>query len=116
SPQQYESIMNDKIFYRQDMQLEVGNYTVDLIVRDRLSGKVTARRERLVLPVAGPEFWTTDALLSRRAETLKQVTPNADVLSEGNVLVRPSPSREFQANDNLIVFFKLYNAAISHEI
>jgi len=116
SPQQYESIMNDKIFYRQDMQLEVGNYTVDLIVRDRLSGKVAARRERLVLPVAGPEFWTTDALLSRRAETLKQVTPNADVLSEGNVLVRPSPSREFQANDNLIVFFKLYNAAISHEI
>src|SRR6185295_7596677 len=75
SAQQYESIMNDKIFYRQDMQLEVGNYTVDLIVRDRLSGKVAARRERLVLPAAGPEFWTTDALLSRRAETLKQVTP-----------------------------------------
>jgi VWFA-related protein len=116
SPQQYESIINDKIFYRQDMQLEVGNYTVDLIVRDRLSGKVAARRERLVLPAAGPEFWTTDALLSRRAETLKEATTSADVLSEGNVRVRPSPSREFQANDNLILFFKLYNAAISHEI
>jgi VWFA-related protein len=114
--QQYESIMNDKISYRQDMQLEVGNYTVDLIVRDRLSGKIAAKRERLVLPVAGPEFWTTDAVLSRRAETLKQVTPGADVLSEGNVRVRPSPSREFQTTDNLIIFFKLYNAAISHEI
>jgi len=116
SAQQYESIMNDKIFYRQDMQLEVGNYTVDLIVRDRLSGKVAARRERLVLPAAGSEFWTTGALLSRRAETLKEATTSADVLSEGNVRVRPSPSREFQATDNLILFFKLYNAAISHEI
>ena len=113
---QYESIMNDKISYRQDMQLEVGNYTVDLIVRDRLSGKVAARRERLVLPVTGPEFWTTDAVLSRRAETLKQATRSADVLSEGNVRVRPSPSREFQTTDNLIIFFKLYNAAVAREI
>src|SRR5229473_2909637 len=48
---QYESILNDKIFYRQDMQLYAGNYTVDLIVRDRLSGKVAAKREKLVLPV-----------------------------------------------------------------
>lgn len=114
--QQYESIMNDKIFYRQDMQLETGNYTVDLIVRDRLSGKVAAKREKLVLPVAGPEFGTTDAVLSRRAETLKQAPHSADVLSEGDVRVRPSPSREFQATDNLIIFFKVYNAAVSREI
>src|SRR5437660_1099954 len=44
---QYESIVNDKIFYRQDMQLYAGNYTVDVIVRDRLSGKVAAKREKL---------------------------------------------------------------------
>jgi len=36
---QYESIQNDKIFYRQDMQLEAGAYTIDLVVKDRLSGK-----------------------------------------------------------------------------
>jgi hypothetical protein len=114
--QQYESIMNDKIFYRQDMQLETGNYTIDLIVRDRLSGKVAAKREKLVLPVAGPEFWTTDAVLSRRAETIKQAPHSADVLSEGDVRVRPSPSHEFQATDNLIIFFKVYNAAVSREI
>jgi VWFA-related protein len=116
SPQQYESIMNDKISYRQDMQLEAGNYTVDLIVRDRLSGKVAAKRERLALPVAGPGFWATDAVLSRHAEPLKQTTASADVFSEGDVQVRPSPSREFHPTDNLIIFFKLYNAAISPEI
>ena len=114
--QQYESIMKDKISYRQDMQLETGNYTVDLIVRDRLSGKVAAKREKLVLPVAGSEFWTTDAVLSRHAESLKQTTRSGDVLSEGNVQVRPSPSREFYATDNLIIFFKLYNAAVAREI
>ena len=81
--------MNDKIFYRQDMELGVGNYTVDLIVRDRLSERSPPNARRLVLPVAGPEFWTTEAVLSRRAETLKQATRNADVLSEGNVRVSP---------------------------
>jgi VWFA-related protein len=114
--QQYESIMNDKISYRQDMQLEAGNYTVDLIVRDRLSGKVAAKREKLLLPVAGSNFWTTDAVLSRHAEPLKQATRSGDVLSEGDVQVRPSPSREFHATDNLIIFFKLYNAAVAREI
>ena len=114
--QQYESIMNDKISYRQDMQLEAGNYTVDLIVRDRLSGKVAAKREKLLLPVAGSDFWTTDAVLSRHAEPLKQTTRSGDVFSEGDVQVRPSPSREFHASDNLIIFFKLYNAAVAREI
>jgi hypothetical protein len=107
--QQYESILNDNIFYRQDMQLEAGNYTIDLIVRDRLSGKVAAKREKLVLPVAGSEFWATEAVLSRHAESLKQTAGNGDVLSAGNVQIRPSPSREFHTTDNLIIFFKLYN-------
>jgi len=113
--QQYESVSNDKIFYRQDIQLEAGNYTVDLIVRDRLSGKAAATRAKLVLPVAGSEFSTTEAVLSRHAAPLKPSAGSGDVLSEGNVQIRPSPSREFHQTDNLIIFFKLYNAAIAHE-
>src|SRR5713101_3036668 len=109
--QQYESILNDKIFYRQDMQLYAGNYTVDLIVRDRLSGKVAAKREKLVLPANSSDFWATEPVLSRHAEPAKQISGNGDVLSEGNIQIRPSPSREFHASDNLIIFFRLYNAA-----
>jgi VWFA-related protein len=112
---QYESIMNDKIFYRQDMMLAAGDYTIDLIVRDRLSGKAAAKREKLALPVAGSEFWATEPVLSRHAEPTKQTAGSDDVLSEGNVLIRPSPSREFHTTDNLIIFFNLYNAALAHE-
>jgi len=115
TPLQYESILNDKIFYRQDIQLYAGNYTIDLIVRDRLSGKVAARQEKLVLPNAGSDFLATEAVLSRHAEPQKQTSRNGDVLSEGNVQIRPSPSREFHATDNLIIFFKLYNAALAGE-
>ncbi|PYS73970.1 MAG: hypothetical protein DMF73_04580, partial [Acidobacteria bacterium] len=93
-----------------------GNYTVDLIVRDRLSGKVAARREKLELPADDASFWTTEAVLSRHAEPLKQTARNGDVFTQGNVQIRPSPSREFQATDNLIVFFQLYNAALNREI
>ncbi|MDX6405014.1 MAG: hypothetical protein QOH70_2469, partial [Blastocatellia bacterium] len=111
--QQYESILHDKIFYRQDMQLFAGNYTVDLIVRDRVSGKMAAKREKLVLPVDASDFYASDAVLSRHAEQLK--AGNVDVFSEGNMQIRPSPSREFHATDNLIIFFKLYNAAVARE-
>jgi VWFA-related protein len=115
SPQQYESISHDKIFYRQDIQLYAGSYTVDFIVRDRLSGKVAAKREKLELPIDDASFWTTGAVLSRHADALKGPSRNGDVFTEGNVQIRPSPSREFHSTDNLIVFFQLYNAAVSRE-
>jgi VWFA-related protein len=113
--QQYESILKDKIFYRQDMQLEAGNYTVDLIVRDRLSGKVAAKRKQLVLSDEASDFWATEAVLSRHAEPLKPTAATGDVFSEGSVRIRPSPSREFHPTDNLIIFFKLCNAAVARE-
>jgi VWFA-related protein len=115
SKEQYESIVNDKVFYRQDVELGTGNYTVDLMVRDRLSGKSAAKRQQLVLPAAGSDFYATDAVLSRHAEPLKPKAGNVDVLSEGNVHIRPSSSREFHSTDNLIIFFKLYNAAVVRE-
>src|SRR5882672_1748822 len=111
---QYEAILNDKIFYRQDLELEAGTYTIDLVVKDRLSGKVAARREKLVLPSTDSDFAATAAVLSRHAE-LRGQTGSSDVMTEGNVQIRPSPSREFHASDNLIIFFKLYNAAVARE-
>jgi VWFA-related protein len=113
--QQYESILNDKIFYRQDMELEVGSYSIDLVVKDRISGKVAAQRQRLVLPVADSEFFATEAVLSRHAELQSRPAGAGDVLSEGKVQIRPSPSREFHATDNLIIFFIVYNAAPASE-
>ena len=113
---QYESILTDKIFYRQDIQLEAGAYTIDLVVKDQLSGKVAATRQMLTLPVTDSEFSATEAVLSRHAEPLRQPpTGPVDVLSAGNVLIRPSPSREFQTADNLIIFFNLYNATPAAE-
>jgi VWFA-related protein len=109
--QQYQAILNDKIFYRQDMQLGAGNYTVDLVVKDTLSGNVAAKRQRLSLPATDSEFSATEVVLSRHAEPQRQppVVP-ADVLSVGNVQIRPSTAREFQAADNLIIFLEVYNA------
>jgi 5-hydroxyisourate hydrolase-like protein (transthyretin family) len=111
TPKQYQSILNDQIFYRQDIELEAGAYTIELVVRDRISGRVAARRQRLTLPVADSEFSVTEAVLSRHAELqIQPLTSPADVLSAGNAQIRPSPSREFRTSDNLIIFFKLYNA------
>lgn len=112
--EQYRGILTNNIFYRQDMALAPGDYTVELVVRDRLSGKVAARREKLLVPEAGAEFSASRVILSRYVEPVGAAGAAAlpeDVFREGNVQVRPSPSRVFTASDNLIIFFKLYNAA-----
>jgi VWFA-related protein len=110
--EQYEGILSDKVFFRQDIDLEPGTYTVDLLVKDRLSGKATAKREKLTLPVPDTAFSATDLVLSRHAQPATQpYLSSGDVLAEGGVLIRPSPSKEFRATDNLIIFFKLYNSA-----
>ena len=110
--EQYQSVLNNDVFYRQDVELTPGAYNVDVVVRDRLSGKTAARRERLVLPEAGAEFSMTDAVLSRHVEPLRQAAgAPGDVLSHGGALISPLPSREFRPADNLIIFFNLYNAA-----
>src|SRR5258708_16573014 len=88
--EQYESIVNDNVFYRQDVQLGTGTYTVDLMVRDRLSGKSAAKRQQLVLPAAGSDFYATDALVSRHAEPLKPKAAHVDLLSASNLHILPS--------------------------
>ena len=114
TPEQYQSILNDKIFYRQDIELPTGNYTIDLMVKDKASGKSAARREKIVLPDASQLFSMTTPILSRRANTVvPTLNKPTDVLTVGNMQIRPSPSREFRAADNLIMLFRLYNAALA---
>jgi hypothetical protein len=111
--EQYKSILNNNIFYRQDMELVPGDYSIELILRDRLSGKTAARRERLALPAADSEFSISGVVLSRYVTPV--TSQSGDVLSPGGAQIRPSPSREFRVTDRLIIFFELYNAAISQE-
>lgn len=112
--EQYRSILNNNIFYRQDVALAPGDYTFELVVRDRLSGKVAAKRERLLVPEAAADFSASRVVLSRHAEPARAAGAAGvveEVFRDGDVQIRPSPGREFTAADNLIIFFKLYNAA-----
>jgi VWFA-related protein len=115
----YESMLNNNIFYRQDLQLAPGEYTIDLIVRDKQSGKIAARREQLMLPEPDAEFATTPVVLSRYVEPASQLPPHPadfpDVFVHGKQLIRPSAGRQFKSSDNLIMFLSVYNAANSSE-
>ncbi|HVF23515.1 MAG TPA: VWA domain-containing protein [Pyrinomonadaceae bacterium] len=113
----YQSIVNNNIFYRQDMVLAPGEYTLDLIVRDRQSGKTSAKREQFVVPEPDAEFAVTPVVLSRFVEQarlpLLAGDEPVDVFTHGRSQIRPSPGRQFQATDNLIMFLSVYNAANS---
>lgn len=119
SADDYNQILNNNIFYRQDLQLTSGDYTIDLMVRDKQSGKVAARREHFVLAEPDEEFATTPVVLSRYVEAASQLPPNPadfpDVFVHGKQLIRPSSGRQFKASDNLIMFMAVYNAANSPE-
>ena len=109
--EQYRAILNNNIFYRQDVALAPGDYTIELVVRDRLSGKVAAKRERLSVPEASADFSASRVVLSRHVEPMSAGVAE-EIFREGDALIRPSPSREFTAADNLVIFFKLYNPAV----
>ncbi|MBK6795637.1 MAG: VWA domain-containing protein [Acidobacteria bacterium] len=116
--EQYQSVLQNNIFVRQDMELAPGSYDIELIFRDRATGKVAAKREKLVLPAMDAEFSTSGVVLSRHVEPIKKV-PGApepvDVFSQAGVQIRPSPSHEFRAEDSMIVFFEVYNAEVNKE-
>ena len=113
----YQAIVSNNIFYRQDMVLAPGEYLLDLIVRDRQSGKTSAKREQFVVPEPDAEFAATSVVLSRFVEQARLPLlvgdEPADVFTHGRSQIRPSPGRQFQATDNLIMFLSVYNAANS---
>src|SRR5262245_11438349 len=116
--EQYESIQQNNIFFRQDMELPPGAYDIEIVFRDRQSGKIAAKKRELVLPALNSEFSMSEVALSRFVEPIKKTpgsTETADVFSQGGVRIRPSPSREFRATDNLVVLFELYNASVNAE-
>lgn len=110
---EYESIVSNNIYYRQDLLLTPGDYTIDLIVRDRQSGKTSARREPLVLPDMDSEFATTGVVLSRYVEAANPQAAEPDVFTYRKTSIRPSAARQFRATDNLVMFMSVYNAANS---
>src|SRR5204863_576223 len=65
--EQYRAIRSNNIFYRQDAELNPGEYSVEVIVRDKLSGKMAAKKTTLVLPDANGEFSSSAVVLSRHA-------------------------------------------------
>jgi VWFA-related protein len=116
TPDQYRAILNNNIFSRQDAELDPGSYTIELIVRDKLSGKMAAKKTTVVLPEANAEFSTSAIVLSRHAAPSKappEASGLGDVLADGDIHIRPLPSREFRSTDNLIIFFDLYDAAVN---
>ena len=50
------------------------------------------------------------SLVATQLAFTPSLTGPSDILSAGNVQIRPSPSRQFRPTDNLIIFFRLYNA------
>ena len=118
SAEQYESIHQNNIFFRQDMELLPGAYNVEIVFRDKLSGKIAAKRSELILPALNSEFSMSGVTLSRFVEPIKKAPETGetiDVFSQGGVRIRPTPSREFRTTDNLVVLFELYNAAAKAE-
>lgn len=119
SENDYKRVLTNPIFYRQDMQLAPGEYTLDLIVKDKQSGKTTARREQFVLPEPDAEFATTPVVLSNYVEPASELPPDPaelpDVFVYRKRLIRPSADRQFRVTDNLIMFLAVYNAATSSE-
>ena len=86
--EQYQTIVSNNIYYRQDLLLTPGDYTIDLIVRDRQSGKTSARREQVVLPDLSSEFSATPLVISRYVEAANPQATEPDVFTIRRTSIR----------------------------
>ena len=76
------------------MELAPGEYTLDVIVRDKQTGKTAAKREQFVVPEADQEFAATPIVLSRFVDQAPLPKLGSDeppdVFVHGRTQIRPS--------------------------
>jgi len=88
-------------------------YKVDLVIKDSNSGKMTVFRQA-ILPQKfdATKLSASTMLLADSVRQLDDIPKDDQMFVLGDILVRPSLSKQFVAGAPLAVYFQLYNVAL----
>ncbi|HKF54461.1 MAG TPA: VWA domain-containing protein [Blastocatellia bacterium] len=105
---QYNTLKAGTISLMNQVRLPVGDYSVELYVKDVLSGRVSDGRQPLYLGQMETTFGLSAVLLASDRELYKSSGDDQFLTVQG-VKIMPSAACQFRNGDNMIFYLDIYN-------
>jgi VWFA-related protein len=112
---QYNTLKAGTISLMNQVRLPIGDYSVELYVKDVLSGRVSDGRQALYLGQMETTFGLSAVLLANDRELYKSSTSDDQFLTVQGVKILPSAACQFRNGDNMIFYLDVYNPQIDKE-
>ena len=104
--------MQARSVYQKNLVLPPGNYKIDLVVRDVVSGKTGVMKLGFVVPkYPEGELTTSSLILATRLEPLNGRMPTGQFVL-GSMKVIPNATGVFKRDQTMGVYMQVYNVAI----
>lgn len=102
-----------KLRFHKQIPLEAGRYKLSLLLRDRNSGRISARDELLDVPDAGGRPTASSVILTRRVVHTPEGSGIGDPFVFGKYRVEPVEEPVFSPADQFVqAYFEVYNLAL----
>ena len=112
TPEALEAGLKQKSVYQKNVVLPPGNYKIDLVVRDVISGKTDVLKQGFMVPKYEERKLSISTLiLASRIEPLNGRLPSSH-FALGSLKVIPNASGEFKQDQTLGIYMQVYNIGI----
>ncbi len=106
-------VLGRSIYQRVVVLESRGRYKLDLVVKDLRSGNVGVIRKAIVPPsVAEDKLAASSLIFSTFVQQIEDTSKEDQMFVLGNVWIRPSLTRSFQAVGDMAVYLQLYNTGV----
>lgn len=110
--EEFALLQQGGLSFNNKLDLAPGIYSVQVLVRDQLSGKAALVEQALRVAEAAGELSLSSIVL---AKDVQKAAPGLEFLTVGESTVLPTAVRKFRNGENLIYYLEVYNAG-SHGI
>lgn len=107
---EYKVLQQINLSFLYNLGLPAGIYSVETVVKDSISGKLSHGEQSLYLHGGQESLALSDVLLSNSFDNAPDAQPQ--FLTVGGIKIKPSAQCQFRNGDNLIYYFDVYRPQV----
>lgn len=107
---EYKVLQQINLSFLYNLGLPAGIYSVETVVKDSASGRVSHAEQSLYLHEGQESLALSDVLLSHSVDDAPGAQPQ--FLTVGGIKIKPSAQCQFRNGDNLIYYFDVYRPQV----
>ena len=112
---QYNTVRAGTISLTNQVRLPIGDYSVEVFVKDELASNTSHGRQDLYLGQMENSFGLSSVLLASDRELYKTSDKDDQFLTVQGVKILPSAACQFRNGDNMIFYLDVYNPQVDKE-